>query len=121
MALAACSALAALGLTVSSALAAGAFLPGGLLATRLVSFLATGALGVRAGAAFLTGVDLAGAAAFLPAAPFLAFLAFLAGGAAFLAGGAERFAGADLLLVALPFFWEAAALAAGLFCGPLVY
>lgn len=112
--------LPAFALSVSSALAAlaGVFLPGGRFATLLVSFLATGVLGVRAGAAFLTGVALAGGATFLAAA----FLAgggalFLAGGADLLAG-ADRLAGADLRLVDLPLCWEAEerAFGAGLFC-----
>lgn len=76
---------------------AGVFLGAGRLDTRLVIFLAMGVLGFRAGAAFLTGVALAGGGIFLEAA-------LLSEDEVFLAEAAGLFAGAGFLLVVLGFF-----------------
>lgn len=72
----------------------GVFLGAGRLEPLPVIFLAMGVLGLRAGAAFLTGVALAGGAGFLGAALFV----FLAGGAALLAGGGFLLVGLARLL-----------------------
>lgn len=65
----------------------------GRLDPLLVIFLTAGVLGLLVGAAFLTGVALAGSGAFLGG--------FFAGGAVFLAGATDLFAGAGFLLLLL--------------------
>lgn len=83
--------------SVASFLAA---LGDGRLDPLLVIFLAIGVLGLLVGAAFLTGVALTGAGAFLDAA-LLAAAGFLAGGGAFLAGATDLFEAGGFRLTVL--------------------